>query len=349
MLNDMQSSNEVAQAQRVVIKCKKGMDQDQCLQAVLESNVDHQAIQLIHKLKLDNSIVAMVHPSHLNELKVFGFEIRKDTIRRPLHIPESLRFQRRLSNNNGPAAPGAQQGGQGGPAGQGGPGGQGGQEGPGGKNKDTQQTPYGIDMVRAMQAWTQFNVRGKGVKVCMIDSGINSTHEDFAQYQLSGSSSSSFITPWSVDSNFHGTHTSGTVNAKNNTIGVVGVAPQADLYIVRVFDSSGNFYGSDIIAAAEACATAGSKVISMSLGGPSYDAGEDATFQQLYSQGILSVAAGGNDGTTAYSYPAAYDVVVGVSAVDSSQNHPSWSNSNDKVDFAAPGKLDVSVGCISIH
>ena len=302
--------DEVAQALRVVIHCKDGMDQEQCLQAIFESNMDNHTIQVIHKLDRVNSIVVKLHPAHMTELTGVGFEVRQDPIRKPLHIKESLRHHRRLPNNNGPGGPG---------------------------NQNAQQTPYGIAMVRAMESWTQFGIRGKGVKVCMIDTGIDAQHEDFASYQLSGDDSKSFITPWSQDNDGHGTHTSGTINAKNNTIGVVGVAPGADMYMIRVFDNQGNFYGSDLVAAADACASAGAKVISMSLGGSSYDPNEDATFQALYSQGILSVAAGGNDGDTSYSYPASYSNVISVAAIDSTQSHAYFSNVNDRIDLSAPG------------
>ena len=322
-LTNLMPFNASAQAQRVVVKCKKSMDQDLCLQAIIESNTDHHVLQVIHKLNRVNSIVVKIQPSHMNELTMLGFEIRQDPVRRPLHIQESLRYNHRLlpNNNNG-------LGGAGHPS-----------------NKNTQQIPYGIGMVRAMDSWAQFGVRGRGVKVCMVDSGIDASHEDFASYQLNGNSAQSFLTPWSIDAYGHGTHTSGTINAKNNTLGVVGVAPQADMYIVRVLDNQGNFYGSDLVAAAEACASAGAKIISMSLGGPSYDPNEAATFQALYNQGILAIAAGGNDGDTSYNYPASYDIVIGVAAVDSTKSHAYFSNANDKIDFAAPGECEIVSKC----
>ena len=66
----------------------------------------------------------------------------------------------------------------------------------------------------------------------------------------------------------HGTHVAGTIAAQDNGLGVVGVAPQVSLHVVRTFDSSGVFTASSLITAMNACADAGSNIISMSLGGP---------------------------------------------------------------------------------
>jgi subtilisin family serine protease len=66
----------------------------------------------------------------------------------------------------------------------------------------------------------------------------------------------------------HGTHVAGTIAAQDNGQGVVGVAPQASLHIVRVFDNSGEFTASNLIVALNACADANANIISMSLGGP---------------------------------------------------------------------------------
>jgi hypothetical protein len=118
---------------------------------------------------------------------------------------------------------------------------------------------------------------------------------------------------------------------------VVGVAPEAEIYTVRVFDNRGAFYGSDIVAAAEACRDAGAKIISMSLGGPSYLGDEKRIFDALYDQGILAIAAAGNDGDDDYSFPASYTRVMSVAAVNSNRNWASFSQYNDRVDIAAPG------------
>lgn len=88
------------------------------------------------------------------------------------------------------------------------------------------------------------------------------------------------------------------------------------------------------------CANAGADVISMSLGGSSSNRKELQAFNQLYAEGILHVAAAGNEQETtpgAYSYPASYDSVISVAAVDPNLQVAPFSLQNDKVEIAAPG------------
>ena len=96
---------------------------------------------------------------------------------------------------------------------------------------------------------------------------------------------------------------------------MVGVNPgganSVELYIVKVFDGPdcGWSYSSTLANAAQHCQAAGADIISMSLGGPTKNTIEERAFNNLYSAGILSIAAAGNDGTTAYNYPASYSSV----------------------------------------
>ena len=101
-------------------------------------------------------------------------------------------------------------------------------------------------------------------------------------------------------------HVAGTIVAEDNTIGIQGIFPGASIKIVKVFGggSCGWAYSSDLIAAANYCASSGAKIISMSLGGSRRVEQEEAAFDALRKQGILIFAAAGNGGTNAYSYPA---------------------------------------------
>lgn len=128
------------------------------------------------------------------------------------------------------------------------------------------------------------------------------------------------------------------MKAANNSIGVVGIAPQVKVHTVKLFpDDSGEIYSSDLIDAAYKCRDAGARIVSMSLGGPYPLVSEANIFQQFANDGIFSVAAAGNDGTKDYSYPASYDGVVSVGAVDQDKKYASFSNSNDRVNLVAPG------------
>ncbi|MCA9934459.1 MAG: S8 family serine peptidase, partial [Anaerolineales bacterium] len=143
------------------------------------------------------------------------------------------------------------------------------------------------------------------------------------------------------DGNSHGSHVAGTIVGIDNEVGVVGVAPGVDLFIVKIFDFDGLWvstaHSSDLVAAAYACEGAGANVISMSLSGTQATGKEEKAFAALYGRGILSVAAASNDGIDEYHYPASYPSVISVAAVDSDNVVADFSQFNDAVELAAPG------------
>ncbi len=207
-----------------------------------------------------------------------------------------------------------------------------------------QDIPWGIDAVQARDVWDADRnglvdagaPTGAGITVCVIDSGLYTGHEDFAGVNVIGG----HPIGWNSDTCGHGTHVAGSIAAANNNVGVVGVSPGAvSFYIVKVFDgaSCGWSYSSDLVNAVNQCASAGANIISMSLGGGGKSKTEERAFQTLYNQGILSIAAAGNDGTTALSYPASYASVVSVAAIDSNYVVADFSQKNSAVEVAAPG------------
>ncbi|WP_285222310.1 MULTISPECIES: S8 family serine peptidase [unclassified Lysobacter] len=214
-----------------------------------------------------------------------------------------------------------------------------------------QSVPYGIDQVQARDAWDANRdgvidtgaATGAGIKVCIIDSGLNKNHEEFAGLTITG-----YPTGWDTDTCDHGTHVAGTIAAANNSTGVVGVSPgKVSLHIVKIFGSNGYngsqhgqcswTYSSTLADAAQRCQAAGAKVINMSLGGPTASTAERTAFQAVADAGVLSIAAAGNDGNNAQSYPAGYTSVVSVAAVDSANVKADFSQFTPKVELAAPG------------
>ncbi|NPA31855.1 MAG: S8 family serine peptidase [Chloroflexi bacterium] len=209
-----------------------------------------------------------------------------------------------------------------------------------------QTVPYGVDMVQARDVWDADRdgvidsgaPTGAGITVCIIDTGLYTSHEDFAGVDIVGGYTQ-VGDPWDEDGAGHGTHVAGTIAAAHNDLGVVGVTPGAvSLYIVKIFDNEGNWtMSSDLVDAIYRCADAGADIVSMSLGGSRANTKEERAFNDLYNQGILFVAAAGNDGNTAYSYPASYDAVISVAALDSTGTVADFSQKNDQVELAAPG------------
>ena len=200
-----------------------------------------------------------------------------------------------------------------------------------------QAIPYGIKMV---QANLLDDVNAANRTLCIIDSGYDRTHEDLKDNSVDGE----FDTGtgwWYTDETHHGTHVAGTIAAMNNKgVGVVGINPnkRLHLHIVKVFGEGGAWtYSSTLSNAAKKCQAAGANVISMSLGGSVNNPLESKTFQSLYDAGILSIAAAGNAGTTAKSYPAGYTSVVSIAAVDSSKQWATFSQYNSDVELSGPG------------
>ncbi|WP_193162637.1 S8 family serine peptidase [Microbulbifer hainanensis] len=200
-----------------------------------------------------------------------------------------------------------------------------------------QTVPYGIPMVQA--DLVSDSMAGNRT-VCIIDSGYDSGHEDLSGNAVTGSSDPGGAGNWYEDQVHHGTHVAGTIAAMNNSVGVVGVMPNTNvnLHIVKVFDASGWAYSSSLVGALDTCVSNGANVINMSLGGSLKSRTEDQAFAAAYANdGVLSIAAAGNDGNTRHSYPASYDAVVSVAAIDSSKVVASFSQQTDQVELSGPG------------
>ena len=189
-----------------------------------------------------------------------------------------------------------------------------------------------------------------GVKVGIVDTGIQSNHPDLAGKVADCARSQGLLPILSgsiqvgscADDNGHGTHVAGTITANaNNGIGVTGVAFNSPLSICKAL---GGPLGSGSTADVANCITwvhdKGAKVISMSLGG-----GASTTLKQAVdyawagggANGSVLVAAAGNDGDATLNYPAAYPNVVSVAATDDNDARASFSNANSDVEVAAPG------------
>lgn len=199
-----------------------------------------------------------------------------------------------------------------------------------------QVTPYGIPMV---QADLVSDGSAASRTLCIVDSGIDGSHEDHQGNHLNGVNLTTSGL-WNTDEAQHGTHVAGTIAAVNNSLGVVGVAPgkKLNIFIAKVFDVSGSASSSTIAKAMLQCLSKGkANVVSMSLGGSSAAAIEQKVAKLLANKNVLVIAAAGNGGNTAVSYPAGFAEVVSVAAVDANKQHASFSQSNSDVELSGPG------------
>ncbi|WP_305885089.1 S8 family serine peptidase [Pleionea sp. CnH1-48] len=194
--------------------------------------------------------------------------------------------------------------------------------------------PYGISKVRANETWG--DTTGSGVKVCIIDTGLDTDHSDLDANFVEGVSTAG--EPGPDDVHGHGTHVAGTIAAEQNGSDVVGVAPDAQLYIAAAFNSSGQATDESILNALDWCVNKNTKVINMSYGGSGSTSAEEAAYQAAYNAGVLMVAATGNSGASApISYPARYPTTMAVGATNSSDGIASFSQRGPEIDVTAPG------------
>lgn len=230
---------------------------------------------------------------------------------------------------------------------------------------------WGVKHIKSGEAHAiPYSNKGTGVKIGIIDSGVNYLHPDLNDNfdPLNLGYDFYYYDDDPMDVYGHGTHVAGTACAEDNDngnvepkLGVVGVAPECNLYSLRVLNENGVGYWSDIIAAVQWSTGAklqiqnvftgewltvqGTKmhVINLSLG---KDRDPGSTVRQAFdnaeAQGVVIVAAAGNSGTISGKgsnviYPAKYDSVIAVAATDSNNNRASFSSTGDAVEIAAPG------------
>lgn len=188
---------------------------------------------------------------------------------------------------------------------------------------------------------------GRGKTAWIVDSGIDFDHPDL---NVDRTRSRSFISgdASAEDAHGHGTHVAGIIGAKNNSIGILGVASGASLVSIRVLDKDGEGTLSSIIQALSYINSSGKAgdVVNMSLGEEIASETLDQAVKATASKGILIAIAAGNDHKPARDFsPARANAtnIFTVSAVDSLDNFASFSNfGNDVVDVAAPGVLILS-------
>jgi len=205
-----------------------------------------------------------------------------------------------------------------------------------------QETAWGVDRIDADLVWSTNT--GKGVNVAILDTGIDYDHPDLAGniagginytggWWKDGSTNKAY---WD-DKYGHGSHCAGIVAALNNNIGVVGVAPGASLWAVKVLGDDGYGYISDIIQGLEWCVENAIDIVSMSFGSVEYSQSLDNACHATYGAGVLLVAAAGNENGGAVHYPGAYTSVIAVSATNIKDVIADFSSTGPEVELAAPG------------
>ncbi|HVR43260.1 MAG TPA: S8 family serine peptidase [Thermoanaerobaculia bacterium] len=215
-----------------------------------------------------------------------------------------------------------------------------------------QATPWGIGHVRASNLWE--HSRGATIRVAVVDTGIDYNHPDFRKVyprRARGATRPAGIDFVNgdgdpMDDHGHGTHVAGTIAAVDNAFGVVGVAPEVELYAIKVLRplANGSATGSvsSIIKAVDWAISNGIHVLNFSLGSDEPSQAEREAFEEAWEAGILSIASTGNgydpdEPIEGIGYPAAYPNVVAVGAIDEVEAIASFSQRGTQIALVAPG------------
>ncbi len=222
------------------------------------------------------------------------------------------------------------------------------------------ENAWGVEHIGS-KAVHDAGIKGNGVKVAIIDTGLDYIHDDpddspyvvDPEFQLGDNYAGGFdffnndTDPY--DDNGHGTHVAGILGAQKNGYLVAGVAPQAEIYALKVLDATGNGDYSGLIAALEWSVANGIDVVNMSLGGHEVSAALQSAVEYAADNGIVLVAASGNVVTIQelfagcpVAYPAAYPDVLSTTFTNPNDALTGFSCTGPQVDFASPGDNVIS-------
>ncbi|WP_027091871.1 S8 family peptidase [Cohnella thermotolerans] len=202
-----------------------------------------------------------------------------------------------------------------------------------------QGIPWGVRRIRAPKAWSR--TTGYGVKVGVIDTGVDFNHPDL-RHSVERGINLIQRTMLPQDDNGHGTHIAGTIAAANRLHGTIGVAPRASIYPIKAFDYNGTAYVSDIILGIDWCVRNRMDVVNMSFGMQNRSKALLSAVNNAYRSGILIVASSGNDGKRdEIDFPAGYRQTIAVGATNRQGRVASFTNRHGGIDIYAPGeKID---------
>ncbi|HOM74817.1 MAG TPA: S8 family serine peptidase [Fervidobacterium sp.] len=216
-------------------------------------------------------------------------------------------------------------------------------------SEEFSQSLWGIEAIGATKVWDE--ATGTGVVVAVIDTGVDGTHPDLEGQVIAGyRPATDEELPAGTDSSYggaHGTHVSGTIAAKADGKGIVGIAPNAKIMPIVIFDDpeivGGNgFVGDDYVAAGIIWAVEhGAKAMNNSWGGWGYSQTLKAAFDYALDHNVVVMVSAGNDHTDQHIlYPAGYPGIIEVAAVEYNGGEYKttlFSSRSDGIAVAAPG------------
>lgn len=214
-------------------------------------------------------------------------------------------------------------------------------------------TQYALQRTDLETVWD--NYTGSGVKIAVIDTGVNTLHSDFGGSStfVSGydASDSSTYTPTEHrDKNGHGTHVAGIIGARMWNDGIVGVAPDSTLMPYKASGENDLFSGFNLSRSIIYATDAGAQIINMSLGGFYANTVIQEAVQYALSNNVVVVAASGNEGAEFISYPASYTGVISVGSSNGRDEVSNYSTRSPVLSVVAPGEniLSLDAGPVNV-
>jgi subtilisin family serine protease len=196
----------------------------------------------------------------------------------------------------------------------------------------SQTTDWGLSQLNIPKIWE--TTTGKGITIGVIDTGMPN-HKDIGDNAIEGKS---FIDGETIeDKHGHQTHCVGIISAKNNSEGMVGVAPDSKCLCVKGLSNSGSGSSSSVASAINYCIDSKVDIISMSLGSSSPKEAISLAVKRAYQANIAVICAAGNSGIAGVNYPAAFQECIAVGAFGKSKKIAYFSSRGHQVEIAAPG------------
>lgn len=195
---------------------------------------------------------------------------------------------------------------------------------------------YGVQMVGAPLEWSE--TMGENIRVGVIDTGVDYNHLELKNRIKDGINT--LHGGDCADDNGHGTHICGIISAEKNGVGVIGVAPRADLYVAKAFAKDGTSNFAAIEKAINWMIDKKVNVVNMSFSSTAGGRIYTQLIHRLYQNGISIICAAGNEGEhgdNTIGYPARFAETVAVSAVDINKHIASFSSKGNSAEICAAG------------
>ena len=212
---------------------------------------------------------------------------------------------------------------------------------PFGNDGDEEDASWGLNRIFNYQdppfdVWDETS--GEEMAVAVFDTGIEGSHEDL---NVVGGYNTLSDDPYNIDLNGHGTHVAGIIGALYNDVGVIGVAPEVELYSVIVLNEEGSGSTSNLIEGIEWVVDNNIKIVNMSLGTTSYSSALENAINSAADLGHIFIGSSGNDGEDGgedtMNYPAKFSNVIAVGATNEDDTLAEYSSYGPSLDIVAPG------------